>query len=268
MSTEKVTYKELRQATVHVDNSVDTARVYDIGADVVLQGQATVESFQNGTVMKDGVQVASFNCWGDGTNVGINYTGIASEKQCEVLEAVGAFMKSVKEKVEGGSSVLPGTDPGEPEGTGDVAELEAVVGQQVALSRMMINTMSLTDEQALEVKDLHPTWEECVAKGEELPKDFRLTDGGKLYKVIQAHTPQADWKPSDTPALYGLVSASATEEHAGTKEDPIPYEQMMVLEKGKYYSQDGVTYECIQGTITGYPNDLKDLAALVQAVAE
>ena len=30
----------------------------------------------------------------------------------------------------------------------------------------------------------------------------------------------------------------------------------------------GVLYICIQGTITGYPNDLKDLAILVQKVEE
>lgn len=257
--SEKVTYKDLRNALVHMDNSVDTAKVYDIAADVRLQGQNTVEAFESGTVAKDGAQVATFYCYGDAVNMSVNFQGVESNKQCEVIEAINAFMEDVKAKA--GSST-PGELPvDEPTETG-------IVAQQLALSRMMINTMSLTDEQALEVKDLWPTWEECVAKGEELSKDFRLTDGGKLYKVIQAHTPQADWKPSDTPALYGLVSASATEEHAGTKEDPIPYEQMMVLEKGKYYSQDGVTYECIQGTITGYPNDLKDLASLVQKVEE
>lgn len=44
---EKVTYKELRNALVHVDNSVDTAKVYDIAADVRLQGQNTVEAFES-----------------------------------------------------------------------------------------------------------------------------------------------------------------------------------------------------------------------------
>ena len=133
---------------------------------------------------------------------------------------------------------------------------------------MVINTLGLTDEQALEVKDLYPTWEDCVKKGKELPVDFKLTDDGKLYKVLQKHTPQSDWKPANTSSLYGLVSITSTEEHAGTLEDPIPYEQMMLLEKDKYYTQDGVLYLCIQGTITGYPNDLKDLASLVQPVNE
>ena len=68
----------------------------------------------------------------------------------------------------------------------------------------------------------------------------------------------------DTAALYEEVNES----NAGTKEDPIPYVQNMVLEKGKYYTQDGVLYLCIQGTVTGYSNDLKDLASLVQKVEE
>lgn len=139
---------------------------------------------------------------------------------------------------------------------------------QATLTAMLINTYALTDEQALAVKDLFPTWDDCVKKGKELPEGYKLTDGGKLYKVLQAHTPQADWKPADTPALYALVSASATEEHAGTKDDPIPYEQMMLIEKDKYYTQDGVLYVGLLDAPNGYPNDLKDLPTLAQKVNE
>ena len=139
--------------------------------------------------------------------------------------------------------------------------------QQARLSRMVINTLGLTDEQALEVKDLYPTWEGLI--GQEIAEGFRLTYGGVLYKALQRHTVQEQWKPGiDTASLYAVVSASASEEHAGTKEDPIPYVQNMVLEKDKYYTQDGVLYLCIQGTITGYSNDLKDLVSLVQKVEE
>lgn len=137
---------------------------------------------------------------------------------------------------------------------------------QARLTAMLINTYALSDEQALQVKDLYPTWGDCVKRGKELPVDFKLTDDDTLYKVLQAHTPQADWKPSSTASLYGLVSITPTEEHAGTQEDPIPYVQMMLLEEGKYYTQDGVTYLCIQSTKTGYPSDLKDMASLVQPV--
>lgn len=136
---------------------------------------------------------------------------------------------------------------------------------QARLTAMLINTYALSDEQALQVKDLYPTWSELI--GQTLQKDFKLQHDGQLYKVLQAHTAQAEWVPGvDTASLYAVVSASASEEHAGTQEDPIPYVQMMLLEEGKYYTQDGVTYLCIQSTQTGFPNDLKDLASLVQPV--
>ena len=136
---------------------------------------------------------------------------------------------------------------------------------QARLTAMLINTYALSDEQALQVKDLYPTWSELI--GQTLQKDFKLQHDGQLYKVLQAHTAQAEWVPGvDTASLYAVVSASASEEHAGTQEDPIPYVQMMLLEEGKYYTQDGVLYLCIQSTQTGYPNDLKDMASLVQPV--
>lgn len=139
---------------------------------------------------------------------------------------------------------------------------------QARLTAMLINTYALSDEQALEVKDLYPAWEDLV--GQALTAGYKLTYNGDLYKVIQAHTAQSDWLPSATPALYGLVGTEVSEEgeHAGTREDPIPYEQMMVIEQGKYYTQDGILYVGLMDAPNGYPNDLKDLATLAQKVTE
>lgn len=139
---------------------------------------------------------------------------------------------------------------------------------QARLTAMLINTYALSDEQALKVKDLYPTWEDLV--GQALTAGYKLTYNGDLYKVIQAHTAQSDWLPSATPALYGLVGTGVSTggEHAGTREDPIPYEQMMVIEQGKYYTQDGILYVGLMDAPNGYPNDLKDLATLAQKVTE
>lgn len=59
-----------------------------------------------------------------------------------------------------------------------------------------------SDEDALESIELFPRWEAgiAVATGE------RYQYNGKLYKVIQAHTTQADWTPDITPALFKEVS--------------------------------------------------------------
>lgn len=129
------------------------------------------------------------------------------------------------------------------------------------LSRIVVRGgMEMTDAQALCVKAFYPDFSELV--GKPLAVGEKLKYGGKLYKVIQAHTAQADWLPSETPALYGLV----TEEHAGTLEDPIPYERNMVLEQGKYYSQYGAVYKCVTGSVVGYDSDLTDLLALLEKV--
>ena len=60
---------------------------------------------------------------------------------------------------------------------------------------------------------------------------------------------------------YVEVTPDYTEggEEYGTLENPIPYEGNMILENGKYYSQDGVTYLCNRDTINPVYNALKTL---------
>lgn len=65
-------------------------------------------------------------------------------------------------------------------------------------------TEELSDEDALNIAALYPTWTSKV--GAEVPVGERLWYDGKLYKVIQQHTVQADWTPDLTPALYAEVS--------------------------------------------------------------
>ena len=136
--------------------------------------------------------------------------------------------------------------------------------QAVTFARAMVNSVSLPAAKALEMQVLFPVWgKEDAEMGKEVPVGFRFRYGDTLYEVIQAHTLQADWVPGmDTASLYKVV----TEEHAGTKEDPIPYVQGMAFEEGKYYEQYGVLYICILTTETGYPNDLKDLQTIVTPV--
>ena len=62
--------------------------------------------------------------------------------------------------------------------------------------------ISLTDEDALQAVELFPQWvvEHAYVVGE------RLQYNGVLYRVVQAHTSQADWTPDITPALFVVVS--------------------------------------------------------------
>ena len=147
----------------------------------------------------------------------------------------------------------------------------------MSLMRMKVNDMGLTDTEALAVQSLYPEWE--TLWGRNLPEGFRLQHGGKLYNVLQAHTAQQNWEPgtdtaqqnwepgTDTASLYALTGEAGAE-HAGTQDDPIPYEQMMLIEQGKYYTEDGVLYRGLMDAPNGYPNDLKDLPTLAEPVTD
>ena len=65
--------------------------------------------------------------------------------------------------------------------------------------------ISLTDEDALQAVELFPQW--VVAHAYVVGE--RLQYNGVLYRVVQAHTSQADWTPDITPALFVVVSLDA-----------------------------------------------------------
>ena len=62
--------------------------------------------------------------------------------------------------------------------------------------------VSLTDEDALQGIELFPKYQ----IGKDYIVDERFRYDGKLYKVVQPHTSQEDWKPDTTPALYVRVA--------------------------------------------------------------
>lgn len=125
-----------------------------------------------------------------------------------------------------------------------------------------INTMSLSNKEAIECKEFYPRWEDFISK--TLEKDFKFQYKGSLYEVIQTVPSVVEGQTPDiVPANYGLVS-----EHEGTKEDPIPYVQMMLIRKDKYYTQNGKLYVGIMDAPNGYAADLDMLPTLVQEVKE
>ena len=71
---------------------------------------------------------------------------------------------------------------------------------------------SLTNEEAMEIATVYPKYE----VGKTYPVGTFILYGNnnvgdpQLYKVVQEHTSQADWIPSETPTLYepiGLTEA-------------------------------------------------------------
>ena len=60
---------------------------------------------------------------------------------------------------------------------------------------------TLEDEVAVEVPELFPKWKPDT----EYAVGDRVQNGGVLYKILVAHTSQADWIPKNTPSLYAEV---------------------------------------------------------------
>ena len=63
---------------------------------------------------------------------------------------------------------------------------------------------TLPEAQALEVATIYPAWAagRSYAAGDILRHGVNSVGDPQLYKVVQAHTSQADWLPEATPALY------------------------------------------------------------------
>lgn len=119
----------------------------------------------------------------------------------------------------------------------------------------------ISDSDALRVPSTFYQFQELCGKPVEAGVVLRYQE--KLWRVVQAHTVSEIYPPSiNTASLYSRIDKT----HAGTIEDPIPYEQNMAFEKGKYYEQYGVLYLCLMTTQTGYPNDLKDLPTIVKPI--
>ena len=149
----------------------------------------------------------------------------------------------------------------DPSVTSDYGVVAGVLNAEKSV-KAGIQTMELSDNESLEVKEMFPEWESKM--GEQVNVGEKYQYNGKLWKVLQQHTVQETWKPGEgTESLYTEVAES----HAGTMEDPIPYSGNMELESGKYYSQDGVTYLCSRDTEIPVYNPLKELVGIYVEIA-
>lgn len=120
-------------------------------------------------------------------------------------------------------------------------------------------SQSLEDAVALTAVELFPKWKDLVENGVEVEKGFRFQHDNKLYRTEQ---PKYTFVAHYVPGSVGTESmfSKVDETHAGTIEDPIPYETNMEIYEGLYYFQNGVLYLCIRSS--GIPLQ-HDLSALV-----
>ena len=66
---------------------------------------------------------------------------------------------------------------------------------------------SLDDEKAMEVATIYDLWEvgKAYAVGEFVTYGTNSVGDPQLYRVVQAHTSQADWTPDVVPSLFAAV---------------------------------------------------------------
>lgn len=184
--------------------------------------------------------INQFNAYQQGV---LSDAGVVSEYE-EYLAFVSSVKSMVKEDLE--------IDPGTPK-TASAPRMADIA----KLLMLTVNTMSLTDNDALSVKSVYPEWETLI--GKEVKQGDKMQCDGRLWKVLQQHTVQEQWRPgTGTESLYTEIVETAS----GTADDPIPYNNNMELEQGKYYIQDGITYMCTRNTEIPVYQPLADLVGI------
>ena len=95
--------------------------------------------------------------------------------------------------------IPPTPPPPEPMTEPDEFEIVQAVKKMLAQS-----TENLSDEDALAVAALYPTW---ISKmSEQVNVGERYWYDGKLWKVVQAHTVQENWTPDVSVSLFTEVT--------------------------------------------------------------
>lgn len=96
--------------------------------------------------------------------------------------------------------------PYEPTPVAPVPSVEPEYQEVIEAVKKMLKSSceTLSDEQALEVAALYPTWVSMIGKDVAVGQRYWYDE--KLYRVIQAHTVQESWTPELTPSLFAEVS--------------------------------------------------------------
>lgn len=102
-------------------------------------------------------------------------------------------------EAEGWTEYVPPVIPATPQTDPDIDTFVAAVKTMLDSS-----TEALSDEDALNVAALFPTWISRMGQAVEVGQRFWYD--GRLWKVIQAHTVQEDWTPDTAASLFTEVS--------------------------------------------------------------
>ena len=121
---------------------------------------------------------------------------------------------------------------------------------------------SLTEDKALEVATVFDKWEsgKAYASGEFVTYGENGVGDVQLYKVVQAHTSQADWTPDKTASLYVTIGL----DDAGYPLWSQPTGAHDAYNKGDIVDFEGILYESLIDGNThspaAYPNGWQEVA--------
>lgn len=83
------------------------------------------------------------------------------------------------------------------------------IAEQIArLNQITLGSIELTEEQMLEVPDLYPLWESMTSYevGKIVKWGWSEEKGiSRLWKCVQAHVSQDDWKPDVVASLWSEI---------------------------------------------------------------
>ena len=126
-----------------------------------------------------------------------------------------------------------------------------LIQMAIAQSKLIVN-----EQEALDVKELYPRWENRIGKEVNVGDFYRYED--RLYKCIQAHAIQKGWEPDMASSLWVTIDKI----HSGELDDPILFVTNMEVFEGKYYVYEDVVYLCIRDSgvaIHNTPNELLEI---------
>ena len=123
----------------------------------------------------------------------------------------------------------------------------------------LINTLS--DEDALLFKTMYPSFEDL--NGVSVEKDTKFVYDGLLYKTTKALVVEEliGLQLDETGNENGMFKCIDVR-HEGTYEDPIEYNKFVTLEPGKFYTEMGIEYVCLQTSGKPITENLCDVVDL------
>lgn len=107
-----------------------------------------------------------------------------------------------------------------------------------AMELAQITAKNLPDADALRVSVLYPVW----SVGTEYAVGERVQHDGALYRVLQAHTSQADWAPDAAVSLFARVLTETPDGPSDTPPEWVQPDSTNPYKKGDRVTHAGKTW--------------------------